>query len=63
MFGKATVMSREAIMRSLVSMSATASWRKNALRADGHRIAPQTLAGISGVQVGAEAAQEGADAA
>ena len=52
MFGKAPLMSREAMMRSTGSMSAMVSWRKMAPCGDRPGMPPQRLAGMWGSRWG-----------
>ena len=52
MFGKAPLMSGEAMMRSTGSMSAMVSWRKMASCGDWPGMAPQRLAGMWGSRWG-----------
>ena len=52
MFGKAPLKSREAMMRSIGSMSAMVSWRKMARCGDRPGMAPQRLAGTWGSRWG-----------
>ena len=52
MFGKAPLKSREAMMRSIGSMSAMVSWRKMASCGDRPGMASQRLAGMWGSRWG-----------